>query len=57
MLKKIRAFENHSLTTRLEAYLMREYTQILGGRPKELQVIVAKARDELRNPKIHSYIF
>jgi SAM-dependent methyltransferase len=56
-LKKIGAFENHSLTTGLEAYLMRGYTQILGGRPEELQVIVAKARDELRNPKIHSYIF
>ena len=56
-LKKIGAFENLSLTVGLEAYLMRGYTQILGGRSEELQAIVAKAKGELRDPKMHSYIF
>jgi len=54
-LKKIGALENCTLTTGLEAYLLRGYT-ILGGRLEELQIIVAEARRELRNPRMHSYV-
>jgi SAM-dependent methyltransferase len=56
MLKKIGAYENYALTSGLEAYLLRGYTVLLGGRPEDLQVVIAGARRELRSPKMHSYI-
>ena len=56
-LKRIGALENYSLTTGLEAYLVRGYTQLLGGRSEELQIILAETTRELANPKMHSYIF
>ena len=56
-LKKVGAFENHSLNTGFEAYLMRGYTAILGGKPEELTVMLAQTRQELQDPKVHSYIY
>jgi hypothetical protein len=39
-----------------EAYMLRGYTQILGGRPEDLQIILALARREVRDPAIHTYV-
>ncbi|KAF1964487.1 S-adenosyl-L-methionine-dependent methyltransferase [Bimuria novae-zelandiae CBS 107.79] len=39
-----------------EAYMLRGYTQVLGGRPEELQVILALAKRELKDPNIHTYV-
>ena len=55
-LKKIGAFENHSLSSGLEAYLLRGYVELLGGDPERLQIIIAGCRRELRNPKMRSYV-
>jgi SAM-dependent methyltransferase len=55
-LKKVGAFEHHSLMLGFEAYLMRGYTAILGGKPEELMVTLAQTRKELNDPKVHSYI-
>lgn len=55
-LKKIGAYENYTLTSGLEAYLLRGYTALLRGRPEELQIVIAGARRELRSPRMHSYI-
>lgn len=54
-LKKVGAFENHSLSTGLEAYLMRGFTDILGGKPEELVAIIAQTRQEFQDPQVHSY--
>jgi SAM-dependent methyltransferase len=56
-LKKVGAFEHHSLMMGFESYLMRGYTQILGGKPEELTVMLAQTRKELGDPKVHSYIY
>ncbi|KAF2823178.1 S-adenosyl-L-methionine-dependent methyltransferase [Ophiobolus disseminans] len=39
-----------------EAYMLRGYTQVLGGRPEDLQIILALARRELRDPSVHTYV-
>jgi len=39
-----------------EAYMLRGYTQVLGGRPEDLQIILALARNEVRNPVVHTYV-
>jgi SAM-dependent methyltransferase len=39
-----------------EAYMLRGYTQILGGRPEDLQIILALARREVRDPNVHTYV-
>ncbi|KIW22856.1 uncharacterized protein PV07_11109 [Cladophialophora immunda] len=56
-LKEIGAYENFSLRNGLDAYLLRGYTTMLGGNPDELQILIAETKRELRNPKMHSYIF
>ncbi|OAG45590.1 hypothetical protein AYO21_00226 [Fonsecaea monophora] len=56
-LKEIGAYENFSLRNGLDAYLLRGYTAVLGGDPDELQVLIAETKRELRNPRMHSYIF
>ncbi|KAK7885767.1 hypothetical protein LTR67_010119 [Exophiala xenobiotica] len=56
-LKEIGAFENFSLVHGLDAYLLRGYTTILGGNPDELKFIIAQTKKELRNPRMHSYIY
>lgn len=39
-----------------EAYMLRGYTQILNGRPEDLQIILALARNEVKNPNVHTYV-
>ncbi|KAF2248524.1 S-adenosyl-L-methionine-dependent methyltransferase [Trematosphaeria pertusa] len=39
-----------------EAYMLRGYTQILGGRVEDLQVILALARREIKDPSVHTYV-
>jgi hypothetical protein len=40
----------------LEAYSMRGYVEVLGGRPEDLMVILALARNEIRDPNVHTYV-
>ncbi len=56
-LKQIGAVELMMLLEGFEAYLLRGYTQILGGDPNVLQILLAQARKEISNPKIHTYVF
>ncbi|KAI2478875.1 Tam Trans-aconitate methyltransferase [Pyrenophora tritici-repentis] len=39
-----------------EAYMLRGYTQVLGGRPEDLQIILALAKREVRDPAVHTYV-
>ncbi|KAF1842294.1 S-adenosyl-L-methionine-dependent methyltransferase [Cucurbitaria berberidis CBS 394.84] len=39
-----------------EAYLLRGYTQVLGGRAEDLQIILALAKREVRDPNVHTYV-
>ena len=56
-LKEIGAVERMMLLEGFEAYMLRGYTQVLGGDPNTLQVILAQARRELSDPRIHTYVF
>ncbi|KAI9843532.1 MAG: hypothetical protein M1837_006287 [Sclerophora amabilis] len=40
----------------LEAFTLRLYTNVLGWKPEEVQVLLANVRKDLRNPKIHAYL-
>lgn len=40
----------------LEGFTMRLFTQLLGWKAEEVQVLLAKVRKDLRDPKIHSQI-
>jgi SAM-dependent methyltransferase len=39
-----------------EAYMLRGYTQVLGGRPEDLQVVLALAKREIKDPSVHTYV-
>jgi hypothetical protein len=39
-----------------EAYMLRGYTQVLGGRPEDLQIILALAKREIKDPNVHTYV-
>lgn len=39
-----------------EAYMLRGYTQVLGGRAEDLQIILALARREIKDPSVHTYV-
>ncbi|KAL1605109.1 hypothetical protein SLS60_004652 [Paraconiothyrium brasiliense] len=39
-----------------EAYMLRGYTQILGGRVEDLQIVLALARREIKDPNVHTYV-
>ena len=56
-LKEVGAFENVSVVEGLEAYMIRGYTQALGGDPNVLRIKVANAVAELKNPRMHAYVF
>jgi hypothetical protein len=56
-LKEVGAVERMMLFESFEAYMLRGYTKVLGGDLKTLAVILAQARHELSDPKIHIYIF
>lgn len=38
----------------LEAFTLRLFTQTLGWKSEEVQVLLANVRKDLRNPKIHA---
>ncbi|MCJ1262518.1 hypothetical protein MMC22_002388 [Lobaria immixta] len=52
-LKTIGAWNLVQLEDGMEAINMRLYTQTLGWKPEEVQVLIAKIRQELSNPRIH----
>lgn len=56
-LKKIGAYENYSLASGAEAYLMRGYTSVMGGDPDELRVQLVQMYKELADPSIHSWVY
>lgn len=37
----------------LEGLTLRLYTQFLGWTPEEIQILLAKVRGDLQNPRIH----
>ncbi|KAH7402917.1 S-adenosyl-L-methionine-dependent methyltransferase [Pyrenochaeta sp. MPI-SDFR-AT-0127] len=39
-----------------EAYMLRGYTQVLGRRAEDLQIILALAKREVRDPNVHTYV-
>lgn len=39
-----------------EAYMLRGYTQVLGRRAEDLQIILALAKSEVRDPNVHTYV-
>lgn len=39
-----------------EAYMLRGYTQVLGGRPEDLAAVLVNAKREVRDPAIHTYV-
>lgn len=55
-LKRIGAFELENFTKGAEGWLIRGFTGVLGRPLEEAQLLAAKAKQECRNPKIHSYI-
>lgn len=38
----------------LEGFTLRLYTHYLGWKPEEVQILLAKVRKDLANPRIHS---
>ncbi|KAH6987181.1 S-adenosyl-L-methionine-dependent methyltransferase [Ilyonectria destructans] len=55
-LKKIGAFELHHFRESIANVFARGYKQILGGDPTYFQVLLAKARREVSNPNMHSWV-
>ncbi|KAM5354448.1 hypothetical protein ACJ41O_001097 [Fusarium nematophilum] len=55
-LKEIGAFELHHFRETIANVFARGYEQILGGDPDYFQVLLAKARQEVLNPNMHSWV-
>lgn len=53
-LKSIGAWNLVQLEDGLEAFTLRLFTQHLGWKPEEVQVMLSKVRKDLRNPMIHA---
>lgn len=54
--KKIGALNYHQFDQTLEGSALAALTSIQGWRPEEVQVLAAKVRQDMKNPKIHGYI-
>ncbi|KAF4976029.1 hypothetical protein FZEAL_7247 [Fusarium zealandicum] len=54
--KEIGAFELHHFRETISNVFARGYEQILGGDPTYFQVLLAKARREVLNPNMHSWV-
>lgn len=39
----------------IEAYSIALFTRVLGYRPEEVQVLLAKMREQYKNPELHIY--
>lgn len=55
--KTIGAWNLVEIEDGLEAFTLRLYTQQLGWKPQEVQVLLAKVRKDLRNPRIHALFY
>lgn len=55
-LKQIGAFELVHFRDGIANIFARGYTQILGGNPDYFQVLMARAREEVLNRRVHSYL-
>jgi SAM-dependent methyltransferase len=55
-MKRIGAFELLYFRDGIANIFARGYTQILGGDPAYFEVVMAKARQEVLNRKMHSYV-
>ncbi|KAF4472000.1 tam domain-containingmethyltransferase [Fusarium albosuccineum] len=55
-LKEIGAFELNHFRENISNVFARGYEQILGGDPAYFQVLLAKARKEVLNPNMHSWV-
>ncbi|KAL8842190.1 MAG: hypothetical protein Q9176_002883 [Flavoplaca citrina] len=53
-LKTIGAWNLVQIEDGLEAFTLRLFTQILGWKSEEVQVLLANVRKDLRNPKVHA---
>lgn len=56
-MKQIGALELGNFDSGMEAFTLRGHTSMLDRSPQQLQVIMANARRESRDPKIHSYLY
>ena len=56
-LKKIGAIELVHVPEALEPCILRGFTQVLGGDLNHLQVMLTRVRNEIKNPKMHSYVW
>ena len=55
-MKRIGAFELLYFRDGIANIFARGYTQILGGDPAYFEVVMANARKEVLNRKMHSYV-
>ncbi|XP_044722024.1 methyltransferase domain-containing protein [Hirsutella rhossiliensis] len=55
-LKKVGAFELSHFCDNIANIFARGYTQILGGDPNYFQVLLARARNEVSNRRMHSWV-
>ena len=56
-LKKVGALELANFTEGAEAFFLRGYTTILGHSWEEAQVVMARAREEVRDRRMHSFVY
>ena len=56
-LKKIGALELVNFEEGAPAFMMRGFTTILGGTKEEAEILIARARSEARNRRMHSFVF
>jgi SAM-dependent methyltransferase len=56
-LKKVGAFDLVNFEEGARGFMMRGFTQILGGSKDEAEVLIARARSEARNRHMHSFVF
>jgi 2-polyprenyl-3-methyl-5-hydroxy-6-metoxy-1,4-benzoquinol methylase len=56
-LKKIGALELVNFHDGAEGFMMRGFTQILGGTKEDAEILIARVRSEVRNRRVHSYLF
>jgi SAM-dependent methyltransferase len=56
-LRVIGRLEQMMLVEGFEAFMLRGYVEILGGREEDLAFILAHARREITDPSIHTYVF
>ena len=55
-LKEVGKIESVHVPEALEAFALRGFTSILGVDYDDLQILIARVREELRDPKMHSYV-